>query len=231
MRQLGFDFLNEDNYNINNFIPFNENEEAFYFLNRSKEDENILEEHQVIFLSGGRKCGKTHLGQIWKQKHNAKNINYNEIFKLEFEDFINYIGTNIEKYDYYLLDNLDKNFNENKLFHLINTVLNNNSSILIISNFNILRKKIKIKDLKSRINSAVHLKIKKLSKEIKTMLIIKLLADNQISLNGDILKYLTKKLKTDYEFIYNFIDLLVDKITENGRKINLVSVKELVNGL
>ncbi len=227
MRQLGFDFLNEDNYNINNFIPFGENEEAFYFLNRSKEDENILE-HQIIFLTGGRKCGKTHLGQIWKQKHNAKNINYEEIFKLELDDFINYIGNNIEKYDYYLLDNLDENFDENKLFHLINNVLNNNSNILIISNFNILSKKFKIKDLKSRVNSAIHLKIKKLSKEIKTMLIIKLLADNQISLNGEILKYLTKKLKTDYEYIYNFIDKLVDKITENGGKINLISVKELV---
>ncbi len=227
MRQLGFDFLNEDNYNINNFIPFGENEEAFYFLNRSKEDENILE-HQIIFLTGGRKCGKTHLGQIWKQKHNAKNINYEEIFKLELDDFINYIGNNIEKYDYYLLDNLDENFDENKLFHLINNVLNNNSNILIISNFNILNKKFKIKDLKSRVNSAIHLKIKKLSKEIKTMLIIKLLADNQISLNGEILKYLTKKLKTDYEYIYNFIDKLVDKITENGGKINLISVKELV---
>lgn len=227
MRQLGFDFLNEDNYNINNFIPFSENKEAFYFLNRSKEDENFLE-HQVIFLTGGRKCGKTHLGQIWKQKHNAKNINYNEIFKLNTDDFIHYIGVNIEKYDYYLLDNLDKNFDEDKMFYLINTVLNNSSDILIISNFNILKKKFKIKDLKSRVNSAIHLKIKKLSKEIKTMLIIKLLADNQISLGGDILKYLTKKLKTDYEVVYNFVDMLVDKIGENGGKVNLNFVKKLI---
>lgn len=227
MRQLGFDFLNEDNYNINNFIPFSENKEAFYFLNRSKEDENFLE-HQVIFLTGGRKCGKTHLGQIWKQKHNAKNINYNEIFKLNTDDFVHYIGVNIEKYDYYLLDNLDKNFDEDKMFYLINTVLNNSSDILIISNFNILKKRFKIKDLKSRVNSAIHLKIKKLSKEIKTMLIIKLLADNQISLSGDILKYLTKKLKTDYEVVYNFVDMLVDKIGENGGKVNLNFVKKLI---
>lgn len=226
MQQLGFGFLDEDNYNINNFIVFNENKEAYYFLNKNKEDENILN-HQIIFLSGERKCGKTHLGQIWKQKHNAKNINYKS-FELNLDDFMEHIGNNIEKFDYYLLDNLNDKVDENKLFYLLNTILNNNSAILIISEFNILKSKLKLKDLKSRINSAVHLKIKKLSKEIKTMLIIKLFADKQISVNGEVLKYLTKKLTTNYEYINNYINKISNEILENKKRITLNYIKEIL---
>lgn len=226
MKQLFFDFFEEDNYNINNFIVFNENLEAYYFLNRNKEDENILT-NQLIFLSGGKKCGKTHLGQIWKQKHNAKVLNYNDIFSLDFGNFIDCINKTIEKFDYYLLDNLGNNFDEDRLFYLLNSVLNNSSAILIISEFNLAKKKIKIKDLKSRINSGINLKIKKLSKEVKTMLINKLFIDKHISVSGDILKYLTKKLKNDYELVYNDVNFIINSICDGKNKLSLAFVKNI----
>lgn len=228
MKQLGFDFLyNNDRYNANNFIVFDSNEEAYYFLNKNKDEENILK-HQLIFLSGEKKCGKTHLGMIWKQKHNAKNINFEELFKLDLNDFISKVNNTIEQFDYYLLDNLKENFNEEKLFYLLNTILNNNSSILIISEFNIFKKTIKLKDLKSRIHSGINLKIKHLSKNIKNMFIIKLFSDRLIYVNGDVLKYLVKKLDTNYLNIYNFVTTIDNTLVEDGNKLNLKFIKDLL---
>jgi chromosomal replication initiation ATPase DnaA len=227
MKQLSFDFLNEDNYNINNFIVFNGNLEAYYFLNRDKEDENILD-NQIIFLSGEKKCGKTHLGMIWKQKHNAKFININNLLNSSFDDFIKYIGNIIEKFEYYILDDINENLDEGKFFYLLNLILNNNSAILIVSETNFVKKIFKLKDLESRIKSAVHLKIKKLSNEIKTMLLIKLFSDKQIFVGGEVLKYLNKHLKTKYEDVYNFIEFVNDEVPEDKKKINLCFIKKAV---
>ncbi|MBR2141269.1 MAG: hypothetical protein IJ853_02835 [Rickettsiales bacterium] len=227
MRQLGFSFLNEDDYNINNFIVFDGNNGAYYFLNRSKDDENILD-NQLIFLSGEKKCGKTHLGYIWKQQHNAKNLYYDDLFSLNMNDFIKTVNEVIERFDYYILDDLRDDFDEEKLLYLINTVFNNSSVMLIISDFNILKKKISIKDLKSRINAGVNLKIKKLSKTVKTMFIVKLFADRQININGDVLKYLTKKLDTNYNVIFNFVKNIDDILVSDKNKINLKLIKELI---
>ena len=226
MKQLGFNFLDEDNYNINNFIVFDSNIEAYYFLNKNKEDENILD-NQLIFLSGERKCGKTHLGCIWKQKHNAKTLNYNELFSLKIEDFIAKVSEYIEKFDYYLLDGLADDFNEEKLFYLLNTVLNNNSAILVIGQQNIFKKKIRLKDLKSRINGAVNLKIKKLLKSVKTMLLVKLFSDKQISANGEVLKYLTKKLPNDYWSVCDFVERVEGVLMENGGRLTVGLVKDI----
>ncbi|MDR1498688.1 MAG: hypothetical protein LBS34_00165 [Rickettsiales bacterium] len=213
MQQLGFDFLNKDDHNINNFIIHSGNVDAYYFLNRNKEDENILN-NQVIFLTGEKKCGKTYLGMIWKQKHNAKNINYADLLDLNFDDFMRYITSKIEQFDHYFMDNFDENLDENRLFYLLNSILNNKSSILVAGEFSVLKKKIKLKDLASRINSAAHLKIKKLPKDIKPMFIAKLFSDRQLYISGEMLKYLTKKLETKYESIVNFIDLVLDKFPE-----------------
>lgn len=227
MKQLGFGFLSEDNYNINNFIVFDSNIEAYYFLNKNKEDENILD-NQLIFLSGEEKCGKTHLGYIWKQKHNAKTLNYNNLFSLNMDNFIQQINNIIEKFDYYLLDDLPNDFCEEKLFYLLNMILNNSSAILIISCQNILKRKIQLKDLKSRINSGINLKIKKISKNIKTMFIVKLFSDKQICTNGEILKYLTKKLDNNYKSIFDSIEFINENLIDAKTKLTLKFVKELI---
>lgn len=224
MQQLGFDFMDKNDYDVNNFIVFDGNIEAFCFLNNNKEDENILN-NQLIFLNGEKKCGKTHLGYIWKQKHNAKTINYESLFSLKMDDFIKEINNSIEQFDYYILDNLENTVDEEKIFYLLNTVLINNSAILIISEFNIFKTKIKLEDLKSRINSGVNLTIKKLSKDIKTMFIVKLCSDKQLNLSAEIIRYLNKKLDTKYETIFNFIKNI---LPYDEGKLTLKNIKILL---
>lgn len=223
MKQFEFNFYeNEDIYNPNSFIIYNENIEAYYYLNQ----DNIpfLDKSQIIFLTGEKKSGKTYLGHIWKQRHNAKFINYDN-FKLAFENFSINISKNIEYYEYYILDNFENNFDEEKLFFLLNLILQKHSQILIITNFNIKRRKILLNDLKSRINSAIFLNIKNLSKEIKPMFIIKLFNDNNVKISGQNLKFLVSKLPNNYEKIYLIINNLSVFLKNNNVKITSAIIK------
>ena len=215
MRQLFFDFFANDCYNLDNFIVNDSNSEAYNFLNN---DEN----HQIIFLNGEEKSGKTYLTTIWKQKYNAKNINFNELDCLDFDPYIKKINELIEQFDYYIVDELNDNFDEEKLFYLLNLILNNNSFILIASKFNIFKKKIYLKDLNSRVKSSVNLNIKKFSKKTKQIFIVKLLTDKGLSLTDDVVKYLCKKLPNNYKNICNTIEDISSKKT-----INLKEIKDI----
>ena len=215
MKQLFFDFFANDCYNINNFIVNDSNRDAYNFL---MEDTN----HQIVFLSGEEKSGKTYLSTIWKQKYNAKNINFNDLNTLNFDEYIKKINSLIEMFDYYVIDELNENFDEEKLLYLLNLVINSSSFLLIITRFNITKKKVHLKDLSSRIKSSTTLTIKKFCKKTKNIFIIKLLNDKGYALGDDIINYLTKKLPNNYKDIY----LLIENILNN--KLTLKEIKKIL---
>ena len=220
MKQLEFDFFDDiDCYNINNFIVNSSNFGAYNYLT------NIENKDHFIFLSGEEKSGKTYLSLIWKQLVNARNVDFNIINSLSFDDFIKSINSIIEPFDYYIVDGLPFDFDEEKLFHLLNSILNNNSIILITSNFNIFKKKILLKDLQSRVKSGINLKIGKFCKETKYIYIAKLLSDNKLFLNEDIMKYLVRKLPNNYKDLYFKVEEIVDFSSSN--KVTLQNIKQL----
>ena len=227
-RQMNFDFIVDVKYSIGNFIVFNENIDAFCYLN--KEFDDGTPENPIVFLSGEKKCGKTHLGQIWKQKHNAKNLNIYEYYKADFDDFIVKLNDLIDSFDYYLCDDFPADIDEDKFLFLLNTIITNNSNVLIISDCDFRNKIIKLKDLKSRIDAATHLKIDALSKDIKPMLINKLFADRQVFIDGSVLKYLNENLPTNYGSIFNFVENIFKNLNSGKRMLNIGFVKEQVGG-
>jgi chromosomal replication initiation ATPase DnaA len=224
MRELEFNFLDKNEYDINNFIVYNENIEAFYYLNQEAEDIK----YSLAFLSGSKKSGKTYISNIWKQRHNAKHIDCNLLKTGDFDDFIAKITEKIEVFDYYLIDDFGKDFDEHKLLFLINCVIEKHSKLLIISDFDFNKIRIKTKDLKSRTHSSVFLKIKKLPKEIKPMFILKLFSDKKISVSSAVLKFLLQKLPNDYESIYNFVRKINIDAREKNEKITVERVKKFL---
>lgn len=228
-KQMNFDFIVDVKYSIGNFIVFNENIDAFCYLNKNFEEDYTPKNH-VVFLSGERKCGKTHLGQIWKQKHNAKNLSIYEYYKVNFDNFIIKLNGLIDSFDYYLCDNFPVDIDEDKFLFLLNTIITNNSNILIISDCDFKDKTVKLKDLESRINASTHLKIDVLSKDIKPMLINKLFADKQIFIDGSVLKYLNENLPTNYGSIYDFVENTFNNLNSSNKVLNVNFIKEQING-
>ena len=229
-KQMTFDFVTNINYSVGNFIVSCGNIDAFCYLNEDFE-EDYLFKNNVIFLSGESKCGKTHLGQIWKQKHNANNIDINSLIKMDFTRFISEFDNLINVFDYYLIDNFPEDISEDKFLFILNTVMTKNSNILIISRRNLKDISININDLKSRINAATHLKIDSLSKDMKPMLINKLFADKQIFIDGVILKYLDENLNTNYSVIFNFVEKIYSELISSKDKLNLKFVKKFFQSL
>lgn len=221
--QLEFDFLKDrENYSVNDFIVFSGNEEAFCFLNQK--NNGII---GVFFLIGEKKSGKTYLANIWKNNVNAKFLNYNSIFKLKLERFNSSLISSIENYENYILEDMDLNkIDEDKFFHLINIVSLKNCNLLITTTSNVARHKFNLKDLKSRINSTVKIKIGKLEPEVKYMFFLKLFSDKKIILKPQTAKYIFKFVPDTYNDICDFVDKIIKISKEEKNRISIPFFKK-----
>lgn len=221
--QLEFDFLkNRENYSVNDFIVFSGNEEAFCFLNQK--NSNII---GVFFLIGEKKSGKTYLANIWKNNVNAKFLDYNSIFKLKLEKFNSSLISSIENYENYILEDIDlSKMDEDKFFHLINIVLLKNCNLLITTTSNVARHKFNLKDLKSRINSTIKIKIGKLEPEVKYMFFLKLFSDKKIILKPRTAKYIFKFVPDTYNDVCDFVDKIIRISKEEKNKISIPFFKK-----
>jgi chromosomal replication initiation ATPase DnaA len=230
-QQMTFDFISGEDYSASNFIVFSGNMEAFCLLNRIKGDEGDPS-GQIIFLVGEKKCGKTHLGHLWKQNHNARTIDLSELYELTFESFVQSIGLMMERFEFYIVDNFPVDIEDDKFFYLLDKILNNNSTILIISDVDRRKKRVILRDLESRIEASIFLKIGKLTRDAKPMLINKLFSDRQISIGGDVLKYLNGILATNYEIVYNCVDKICkcihSELFDGGYRITVNFVKKIL---
>ena len=217
MEQLEFEFLKDtENYSLDNFILFSSNDEAFCFLNNNK---NIV---GLIFLIGEKKSGKTYLANIWKNNVNAKFIDYKSMLKLNNEEFNSFLINKIENYENYIIDDINLNkFDEMKFFHLLNIINLKKCNLLVTTTQNVNKHKFELKDLKSRINSSIKLKIGKLTEEIKYIFFLKLFSDKQIILKPKTAKYIFKYSPNNYEGIYNFVNKVINIAKNKKNKISI----------
>ena len=225
MQQLAFNFLSEKEiYDFDDFIVFNSNFEAYNILVNNENNEN---DKEIILLYGPEKSGKTYLANLWKIKKNAKIIKCNSFKNLSEENFSEKLLGIIENYDYYLIDDFDyKIINEKKLFHLINIIYSTHSKLLIVSNKDISAQLFSIKDLKSRINSCIKLRIKELNETDKKIFIIRLLANKKLILSKQTINYIEKIAPNTYKKIYDFIEKIDSKAKQENKKITIPFIKK-----
>ena len=112
IKQKSFNYkFNDKNDNELNFFV---NKTNFYAFNAL-----INNDTKLSFLYGPKKSGKSYLSKIWLKKNNA--IEYNN----NYEVLLN-LHNNI------LIDNLIF-YDQEKIFHIVNNCILNNSKILITS--------------------------------------------------------------------------------------------------
>ena len=120
----------------------------------------------------------------------------------KFDDKINNL---VENFDCIVIDNYEENINENLLYSFINQVLQLNKSVIINSSNSIKNLKIKLIDLKSRLDSFLEIKIDLPTDDLIRVIISKSFSDKQIDLNNKNLEFIIKNIERSYDKIFKFI--------------------------
>ena len=208
IKQKSFNYkFNDNNDNELNFFV---NQTNFYAFNAL-----INNDTKYSFLYGPKKSGKSYLSKIWSKKNNA--IEY----KNNYEVVLN-LHANI------LIDNLIF-YDQEKIFHIVNNCILNNSKILITSDIKINSIDFKFNDLSSRLKTFSNLEINQPNDEMLLAILTKLLVDKQFIIkSNEIFEYILRRVDRSYQGINEIVNKLDILSLEKKRQLTIPLIKEIM---
>ena len=204
LNQLLLDFDFKQNFTNDDFYVGKSNYYTFELINKWPNwEKNFLN------IIGDSFSGKTHLINIFLKKFNGLRIES----KLLNEESLKAI----KPYENIVLEDLDLNINEKLLYTLFNIIDQDNKFLIITSLKPIAEIDFKLKDLKSRTKNCLLTKIENPDDELMFALILKNLADRQITLDKKLINFIIKRIERSYGKIFEFI-YKIDKISLKKKK-------------
>jgi len=199
--------------------------EDFYVSPSNVEAYNLIDSwpkwiKRTVNIFGPVSSGKSHLVSILKNKTsclemNAQNLDDEVFFKFKTKESL-------------IIENFNENINEELLFSLWNTSLQDNKYLLITSTKPISSYQFKLKDLVSRINSSLIIGIKLPSDDLISVILAKNFSDKQITVEKNHIDFIVKRIDRSYEKISQFI-LTLDKYSlKKGSPFGLKLIKEVL---
>ncbi|MDA9731358.1 DnaA/Hda family protein [Candidatus Pelagibacter sp.] len=194
----------------------------------SKSNKHIFElietwpqwEKNFLNICGEKFSGKTHLVNIFLKKFKGVKFEANSLNNEKIKE--------IKIYQNIILENLDKNIDENLFYTLINIIDQDNKFLIVTSNELIVDIKFKLNDLKSRAKNFLLQNIDKPDDELIFALLIKNLSDRQISIQKNLIDYIVKRINRSYGKIFEFIYKIDEMSLKKKKSIDLKIIKEVL---
>ena len=204
LNQLLLDFDHKQNFRDEDFYVGKSNYYAFELINKwPKWEKNLLN------ISGERYSGKTHLINIFLKKFKG--------FRIKASSLNDENLKQIKIYQNIVLEDVDLNINEKILYTLFNLIDQDNKFLVITSTIPITEVNFKLDDLRSRTKNCLLAKIDNPDDELMFALILKNLADRQISLDKKLINFIIKRIDRSYGKIFEFI-YKIDTISLKKKK-------------
>ena len=205
LNQLLLNFQHKDSFRYEDYYVSKSNFYAFNLIDTwPKWEKNFLN------LCGEKYSGKSHLTNIFKKKNKALKIKANSLNNLQFKE--------IKIYENIVLDNLDKDVDENLLYSLFNIVDQDNKFLIINSIKPVNEIDFKLKDLRSRCKNCLIAKIDNPDDDLIFALILKNFSDRQIIIDKKLIDFIVKRIERSYGKIFQFI-YKIDEISLKKKKI------------
>ena len=204
LNQLILNFDYEQNFKDQDFYVSKSNKYSFKLLNSwPKWEKNFVN------LIGEKFSGKTHLVNIFLEKFKG--------IKIEANKIDNEFLKKIKIFENIIIENLNKEINENLFFTLLNIIDQDNKFLIITSNKPIVNFVFKLDDLNSRSKNFLLSTIEKPEDDLMFALILKNLSDRQISIDKKLIDFIIKRIDRSYGKIFDFI-YKIDEISLQRKK-------------
>ena len=215
LKQQILNFGLEKNFKDEDFYVSKSNKFAFELINSwPKWEKNFLN------LIGERYSGKTHLVNIFLKKFKGIKLEANQIKNKDLKD--------IKIYENIVLENFDKQIDENLIYSLINLIDQDNKFLVITSQKPIVEIDFNLNDLKSRSKNFLLSNIEKPDDDLIFALILKHLSDRQIYIDKKLIDFIIKRIERSYGKIYEFIYKIDEISLKRKKSIDFKIIKEVL---
>ena len=165
--------------------------------------------------------GKTHLSKILEKKINKVQI-------IDAKNINNLVLENLEKIHCIIIDNFNNNIEQKLFYSFLNQSKQLENFILINSREPIKNFDFTLLDLKSRINSFLHIGIELPTDDLLQVIISKSFSDNQVKLDPKISNFIIKNVDRSYDKMFNFLRDIDEMSLSSGKSININLIKKLL---
>jgi chromosomal replication initiation ATPase DnaA len=205
--QIVFKFPDKSFYYEEDFCVGENNYEAYKLI---KEWPNWS--FKGINIYGPKKSGKSYLSKIFSDKTNSKIFEGKNINKDKLNLILNQKVLIIEDIEL---------FNDEFFFQtILNDFISKNKFIYLTSNKLAGSLSFKLKDLISRLNSLVAVRINNPSDDLFHQILTKMLSDKQINITAKEVNFILKKIERSYDAASRFVKKLDELSLLYKKKIN-----------
>lgn len=162
----------------------------------------------VVVLAGPTGSGKTHLAAVWKAESNAIVVDARNI------------GPASGEKGPFLIDDIgDASIDEGGLFHLINSVRQSGSSLLMTSRKWPANWPVTLPDLASRLKAATTVEIGEPDDMLLSGVLYKLFADRQVAVDPNVISFLVSHIERSLSTANRIVERLDKAALEKKAKI------------
>ena len=215
LNQLLLNFEHKQNFKDEDFYVSDSNFYAYKIINSWPKWEK-----KFLNVCGEKYSGKTHLANIFLKNFKGIKINSNSFKNEDFK--------NLKIYENIVLEDFDKNINENLIYSFFNFIDQDNKYLIINSSIPISEIDFKLEDLRSRAKNCLVAKINKPDDELIFALILKNFSDRQILIDKKLIDYITKRINRSYGKIYEFIYKINEVSLIKKKSIDFKIIKEVL---
>ena len=215
LNQLLLNFEHKQNFKDEDFYVSDSNFYAYKIINSWPKWEK-----KFLNICGEKYSGKTHLANIFLKKFKGIKINSTSFKNEDFK--------NLKIYENIVLEDFDKNINENLIYSFFNFIDQDNKYLIINSSIPISEIDFQLKDLRSRTKNCLVAKINKPDDELIFALILKSFSDRQILIDKKLIDYITKRINRSYGKIYEFIYKINEVSLIKKKSIDFKIIKEVL---
>ncbi|MEX3008257.1 DnaA regulatory inactivator HdaA [Hoeflea sp. TYP-13] len=177
----------------------------------------------VVILAGPTGAGKTHLANIWKERAGAVTMS-----ATGDEDKV----LRLAEAGPVLIEDIDREgFDETLLFHLINTVRQHGTAMMITTRMWPAAWPVQLPDLRSRLRAATIVEIGEPDDELLEQVIEKLFADRQIVIDPKVVSYLVQRMERSLDAAQTIVQRMDQIALARRAKINRSLAAEVLADL
>ena len=197
----------------------------FYVSKSNQKIFNLLSQwpnwsKNFLNINGENFSGKTHLVNIFLKKFKGIKIESNLLTNEKLKE--------IKIHQNIILENLEKNVDENLIYTLFNIIDQDNKYLIVTSTQSIVDIEFNLIDLKSRCKNFLLQSIEKPDDELMFALILKNLSDRQILLEKKLIHYIVKRIDRSYGKIFDFIYKIDEMSLKKKKSIDFKTIKDVL---
>ena len=174
----------------------------------------------VVVLTGPAGSGKSHLADIWRSLAHATDIHPKRGADAALVAAAGPV----------LFEDADRNgFDDNELFHVINSVRENRTSLLMTARLWPMSWPVTLPDLRSRLKAVTVVEIGEPDEDLLAQVIVKLFADRQLAIDEKLVAYIVARMERSLAAAQGVVDQLDRLALARGTRITRALAAEVLN--